>query len=80
MTRYYLFAGLLGVALWAVPESVSAMQVINYSGSRPVVVNATPQERKAIEQMPLLERPNRPGHFYGNTVRRIHDRRVQRGG
>ena len=28
-----------------------------------------------IRQMPLLERPNRPGHFYGNTVRRIYYRR-----
>ncbi len=25
--------------------------------------------REAIRSMPLLERPNRPGHFYGNTVR-----------
>jgi len=35
--------------------------------------------REQIRQMPLLERPNRPGHFYGNTVRRIHGRRVGRG-
>lgn len=33
----------------------------------------TPQQ---IRQMPLLQRPNRPGHFYGNTVRRIHQRRM----
>ncbi|HEX3725246.1 MAG TPA: hypothetical protein VHV08_03345, partial [Pirellulales bacterium] len=26
--------------------------------------------RKEIRQMPILERPSRPGHFYGNTVRR----------
>ena len=29
------------------------------------------QEVKAeIKSMDILERPNRPGHFYGNTVRR----------
>jgi hypothetical protein len=29
-------------------------------------------QREAIRQLPLLQRPNRPGHFYGNTVRRLH--------
>lgn len=31
--------------------------------------------REAIRSLPLLERPNRPGHIYGNTVRRIYHRR-----
>jgi hypothetical protein len=31
--------------------------------------------RQAIRNAPLLERPNRPGHFYGNTVRRVNERR-----
>jgi len=31
--------------------------------------------RQAIRNTPLLERPNRPGHFYGNTVRRVNERR-----
>lgn len=26
--------------------------------------------RREIKSMPITERPNRPGHFYGNTVRR----------
>ncbi len=26
--------------------------------------------RKDIRSMPILERPSRPGHFYGNSVRR----------
>ncbi len=30
--------------------------------------------RQDIRNMPLLDRPNRPGHFYGNTVRRRHSR------
>lgn len=25
-----------------------------------------------VREMPILERPNRLGHFYGNTVRRRH--------
>jgi hypothetical protein len=29
-------------------------------------------QRQAIREMPLLMRPNRPGHFYGNTVRRLY--------
>jgi hypothetical protein len=32
--------------------------------------------RQTIHDMPLLERPNRPGHFYGNTVRRMNERRA----
>lgn len=28
--------------------------------------------RSHVRSMPLLERPNRPGHFYGNNVRRVH--------
>ncbi len=28
------------------------------------------QKRAAIRAMPILQRPSRPGHFYGNTVRR----------
>lgn len=28
--------------------------------------------RSHVRSMPLLERPNRPGHIYGNNVRRLH--------
>lgn len=34
-------------------------------------------ERESIEQMPLTERPNRPGHFYGNNVRRARYGKVR---
>lgn len=30
--------------------------------------------RTEIRAMPIHNRPNRPGHFYGNTVRRRSDR------
>lgn len=80
MIRYCLLAGTLGIALYAGAQSVSATEPVKQSGSRPVVSNVTPQDREAIRQTPLLERPNRPGHFYGNTVRWLHDRRASRGG
>jgi len=25
-----------------------------------------------IEQMPILDRPDRPGHYVGNTIRRVY--------
>jgi hypothetical protein len=31
-------------------------------------------DRAVIENTPILERPYRPFHFYGNTVRRSHFR------
>jgi len=33
------------------------------------------QQREAIHEMPLLSRPDRFGHFYGNTVRHAYQRR-----
>lgn len=32
------------------------------------------EERDAIKSLPMTERPYRPLHFYGNTVRRMHYR------
>ena len=29
-------------------------------------------QRAGIRSMPITQRPNRPGHFYGNTVRTLH--------
>jgi len=31
-------------------------------------------ERAAMDALPITERPYRPLHFYGNTVRRLHYR------
>ncbi len=31
-----------------------------------------PAERARLEQIPIINRPYRPLHFYGNTVRRMH--------
>lgn len=30
--------------------------------------------RAEIRRMPMVARPNRPGHFFGNTVRRLAGR------
>ena len=35
-------------------------------------------KRRAIRNMHILDRPNRPFHFYGNTVRRLHRARIIR--
>lgn len=32
----------------------------------------TSAQRAAIRSMPIEQRPNRPGHVYGNTVRRLN--------
>ncbi len=32
------------------------------------------EDRDAIKSLPMTERPYRPLHFYGNTVRRMHYR------
>jgi hypothetical protein len=39
----------------------------------PVII-ATGEYRDQIKSMPIEERPYRPLHFYGNTVRRNHYR------
>ena len=40
-----------------------------------VLAKQTTLTRQEIRDKPILERPSRPGHFYGNTVRRNHVRK-----
>lgn len=42
------------------------------SASGPMIARGA--ERDAIRSTHILHRPYRPGHFYGNTVRRRHAR------
>jgi hypothetical protein len=42
-------------------------------GWSPVII-ATGDYRKEIESLPIEQRPYRPLHVYGNTVRRMHYR------
>ncbi len=44
-------------------------------GWSPVVI-ARGEYREQIKSLPMEQRPYRPLHFYGNTVRRIHYRGV----
>jgi len=77
MIGRYVKAGLLvavvGLGCWATRAW----------GAESIRTPAEPRERgatrQAIRATPLLERPNRPGHFYGNTVRRVNERRAERG-
>ena len=39
------------------------------------LADRTTMTREEIRSLPITERPNRPGHFYGNTVRRLSSRR-----
>jgi hypothetical protein len=42
---------------------------------RPIVVG---QARQEIKRLPIEQRPNRPLHVYGNSVRRQHHRATTR--
>jgi hypothetical protein len=62
----------LGLGFWAISGSRA-----EGSGRAENTPNAG--YRQAIRQTPILERPSRPGHFYGNTVRRLSGVRSTRG-
>lgn len=55
-----------------VSAPVVASSVVLDPTSAPVVVTGNSYDREAIRSMHILDRPNRAGHFYGNTVRRLH--------
>ena len=54
-----------------------AAAVLSVVGTVAMARNATNLTRREIRSMPILERPSRPGHFYGNAVRRNHYRNSQ---
>jgi hypothetical protein len=64
----WIVAMALTAALWL--TSAAAAQPAG--SSYPII--ATGAQREEIKSTPILNRPNRPGHFYGNTVRRRHHR------
>lgn len=82
-----IFAGICGLCFFTglsfFSESASAQVVFGTYGFNPVrpaepgwapYVLASPQTRSRLAQMPLEQRPYRPFHFYGNTVRRTYYR------
>lgn len=46
-------------------------------GARSGPVIARGEEREAIKSLDITERPDRLGHFYGNTVRRRTERATE---
>jgi hypothetical protein len=57
------------LTVFASPNESSAAE----PGWSPVVI-ATGDYREQIKSMPIEQRPYRPFHFYGNTIRRNHYR------
>lgn len=45
------------------------------SNSYPII--ATGKQREQIKAIPITQRPYRPLHFYGNSVRRAYHRRAR---
>ena len=62
---------LSAVYLFAAPGAARAAD--NGTGWLPVVV-ARGELKQEIESTPIVDRPNRPFHVYGNTVRRRYYR------
>ena len=65
------------VVLLSAPLSVRAATFKTAGRQVAAAVQYRSAQRAAIRQLPLLMRPGRPGHFYGNTVRRIYRLRTR---
>ncbi len=72
MYRYRLIAGFLTTSL-ATATSVAQTTAPTQPTWSPNII-ATGQAREQIRSLPIEQRPYRPLHFYGNTVRRMHHR------
>jgi len=67
--RTLTLAALLAAAITPLPARAAS------TGFDPRIVTLG-DAREQIKATPITERPNRPLHVYGNTVRRRHDRAV----
>jgi hypothetical protein len=54
---------------------LSAVALLSLPAVPQTEVAARELSRQEIRQMPITNRPSRPGHFYGNSVRRAQSRR-----
>jgi hypothetical protein len=77
MLRYRLFAAILTISMTAFASPTQALEPSSPRFSPGVI--ATPQERAQLRSLPIEQRPNRPLHFYGNSVRRMQYRNAQQG-
>jgi len=73
MTRRCLMICLVLVAVWTMPRTASARPRPTEQTPQPVF-SYTAEQRRTIREMPIVQRPDRTGHFYGNAVRRRHRR------
>jgi hypothetical protein len=72
MFRRWLYCGLLVVTLLGAPAPAWSAGAIMAGPSTTASLADRATLRQAIRSLPILERPDRFGHFYGNTVRRLH--------
>lgn len=75
MLRNRLFAATLALSMAAFASTAFALEPASPRLSPGII--ATPQERAQLRSIPIEQRPNRPLHFYGNTVRWLHQRNLQ---
>lgn len=65
---------LLALTLLSLPaDAVAPVAVAAQNGFDPRII-AVGEARDQIKSKPIEQRPNRPLHVYGNTVRRRHSR------
>ncbi|MEA1951714.1 MAG: hypothetical protein U9N87_10030 [Planctomycetota bacterium] len=69
MIRRYLTICFLFAAISFIPQLSDTAQA--RPGQYPMRYSMQAQARRdaTIRRMPLMQRPNRPGHFIGNTIR-----------
>ena len=61
------------IVTWA----LLAAAILSVVGTVALARNTANLSRREIRSMPITERPSRPGHFYGNAVRRNYHRGAQ---
>lgn len=69
--RNVLFFVLVLMVVSVVGGGVASASETNSS----IGVVATSKQREQLRATPIVNRPNRPLHFYGNTVRWLYHRR-----
>jgi len=84
MVRRCLLTCIAVAALLVLPQTLSTANGqthVSPATTTPAgsIMRTQAAQREAIRQTPILERRNRPGHFYGNTVRRLHAQRTGSG-
>lgn len=66
----------VGLLTTAAAVTVWTLATLNPGQSHWTLASSRAEVREQIRETPLLERPNRAGHFYGNSVRRLHHLRT----